>query len=138
MIRLFTAGVRTGLVAAMVAAAIPMMTFAQTDAPAIESVPVAPKPAVTNSSPTNDENGTDKNTAIQTSPPATLAIPPTVAVEIQSRFNELRRDLLDNRAAYIDRWLAVVAVVLTFFGIVVAIAGLVGFKRWLGKSEQGG
>ena len=42
MIRLFTAGVRTGLVAAMVAAAIPMMTFAQTDAPAIESVPAVP------------------------------------------------------------------------------------------------
>ena len=91
---------------------------------------MAPKAAVTNSSPTDDENGTDKNTAIQTSPPATLAIPPTVEVEIQSRFNELRRDLLENRAAYIDRWLAVVAIVLTFFGIVVAIAGLVGFSRF--------
>ena len=130
MIRLFMAGVRTGLVAAMVAAAIPMMTFAQTDAPAIESAPAVPKPAVTNPSTMGDENGTDKSVAIQTSPPATLAIPPTVEVEIQSRFNELQRELLENRAAYIDRWLAVVAIVLTFFGIVVAIAGLVGFSKF--------
>lgn len=44
--------------------------------------------------------------------------------------NELRRELLDARADFIDRWLAVVAIVLTFFGIIVAIIGIIGFRRF--------
>ena len=58
------------------------------------------------------------------------AIPPATEVEIQRRFNELKSEVLDNRADTIEWWLAVVAIVLTFFGIVVAILGLIGFRKF--------
>lgn len=51
-------------------------------------------------------------------------------VEIQRRFNELRGELLDKRAVSIDRWLSVIAIVLTFFGVVVVVAGYIGFTRF--------
>ena len=53
--------------------------------------------------------------------------------------NDLRGEILDKRAAYIDRWLAVTAIVLTFFGIVVAVAGYIGFERFreIEKEAQG-
>ena len=50
--------------------------------------------------------------------------------EKQSIVNEFRREILDDRAAYIDRWLAVVAIFLTFFGIIVAILGIISFRRF--------
>ena len=58
--------------------------------------------------------------------PPKPAIPPATEVEIQRRFNELKSELLDDRADSIEWWLAVVAIVLTFFGIVVAIGGFFG------------
>ena len=60
--------------------------------------------------------------------PPKPAIPSATEVEIQRRFNELKRELLDNRADSIEWWLAVVAIVLTFFGIVVAIGGFFGVR----------
>lgn len=51
-------------------------------------------------------------------------------VEIQRIFNELRKEYLDDRSEYIDMWLAVIAIVLTFFAIVVAIAGYIGFREF--------
>ena len=53
------------------------------------------------------------------------------AAEIQRGFNELRSEYLDDRADYIDMWLAVIAIVLTFFGIAIAIAGYMGFREFL-------
>ena len=130
MIWLLKVGVRTGLVAAAMAVTLPMITFAQATEPAIESAPAVAKPAAADTSPRGDENSTDNDTSVQNGLSAKLAIPAAVEVEIQSRFNELRRELLDNRAETIDWWLAVVAIVLTFFGIVVAIAGFLGFSRF--------
>ena len=106
-----------------------MVTFAQTTEPASEIVPASDQPAVPNSSLTSDENSTGKDTSGQAGPPAGPAMSAAVEVDIQSRFNELRGELLDDRAGYIDWWLSVTAIVLTFFGIVVAIAGVWGF-RW--------
>ena len=58
-------------------------------------------------------------------------------VELDPRLNELRREfqvdrheLLDKRAESINRWLAVMAIVLTFFGIVAAFAGYISFERF--------
>ena len=130
MIWLLKAGVRTGLVAVAMAVTLSMITFAQVTEPAIESTSAAAKPAAADTSPRGDENSTDNDTSVQNGPSAKLAIPAAVEVEIQSRFNELRRELLDNRAETINWWLAVVAIVLTFFGIVVAIAGFLGFSRF--------
>lgn len=59
-----------------------------------------------------------------------LAATTEVNVEIRRRFNELQRQLLDERARVVDWWLVVIGLVLTFFGIVVAIAGIMGFRRF--------
>ena len=60
----------------------------------------------------------------------------TTEVEIQRRFNELRRELLDDRADTINWWLAATAIFLTLFGIVAPIAGYIGFKRIEAEARQ--
>ena len=105
------------------AVAVAMVAFAQTTEPAIESVPASDQPAALNSSPTGDENSTDKDTSVQSDPPVGPTPAAAAEVEIQRRFNELQRELLDDRADYIDRWLIAVTIVLAFFGIL-------GFKRF--------
>ena len=52
------------------------------------------------------------------------------AAEAERRFNELRRELLDDRAKTIDWWLASAAVVLTAFNLVAVVAGFLGFKEF--------
>ena len=108
MISRVTARVRIGLVIAALAVTAPMIAFAQTSESAIESVPAEAEAEEDNTSPTGDENDTGDD----------------------NRFNDLRSELLDDRAAYIDRWLAVIAIVLGFFGIIVAVAGVLGFRRF--------
>ena len=85
-----------------------MIAFAQTSEPAIEGVPTEVEAEEVNTSPTGDENDTGD----------------------ENRFNDFRSELLDDRAAYIDRWLAAIAIVLGFFGIIVAGAGVLGFRRF--------
>ena len=57
-------------------------------------------------------------------------------VETERRFNELRRELLDDwakmiddRAKMIDWWLSATAIFLTLLGVAAAILGYFGFKR---------
>ena len=54
----------------------------------------------------------------------------TKDVETAKQFNKLRSELLDQRANSIDTWLAILALIFTFFGIIVAIAGFFGFSRF--------
>ena len=55
-------------------------------------------------------------------------------VENQRRFealeNELRRELLDDRADTINWWLTATAIFLAFLGIVVVLGGYIGFQRF--------
>ena len=99
-----------------------MIAFAQTSEFAIESVPTEAEEV--NASPTGDDMSDE------TDPPSRSVIPAEVEAEFQRLFTQHRSELLDDRAAYIDRWLAVIAVVLTFFGIVVAVTGVLGFRRF--------
>ena len=130
MIRLLTGRARIGLVVAAMAVAVAMVAFAQTTEPAIESVPASDQPAALNSSPTGDENSTDKDTSVQSDPPVGPTPAAAAEVEIQRRFNELQRELLDDRGAYIDRWLAVITIALAFFGLVAVVGGYIGFQRF--------
>ncbi len=54
-------------------------------------------------------------------------------VAIQRRFNELRRELLDDRADTINWWLAATAIFLTLIGVVTPVVGgiaaYIGFNR---------
>ncbi len=45
--------------------------------------------------------------------------------------NQLRGELLDKRAETLNRWLTIVALFLTFFGIIVTLASFLGFQRFL-------
>ena len=130
MIRLLVDRVRLGLIAAALTVAVPMTIFAQTAESVIGHVLATTKPAVTDADSTSGDNDMETDTLVQAVPPTKPAIPAEVEVEIQNRFNELRRELLDNRADTIDWWLNANAIVLTFFGIVVAIAGYQGFRRF--------
>ena len=105
-----------------------MIAFAQTSEPTIESVPTEAEEA--NASPTGDQDGTGDDTSTQAGPSSRSAIPVEVEAEFQRLLTQHRSELLDDRAAYIDRWLAVIAIVLTFFGIVVAVASFLGFRRF--------
>ena len=60
----------------------------------------------------------------------------TTEVEIQRRFNELRRELLDDRADTINWWLAATAIFLTLIGIVAPIAAYIGFNRLQGIEAE--
>lgn len=62
--------------------------------------------------------------------------PPREDVALQERFIELRHELLDQRASSIDLWLGVIGLVLTFFGIVIAIAGVWAFRRFREIEEE--
>ena len=117
MIRWITARVRIGLVVAAMAASVPMIAFAQTSEPAIESVPTEAEAEEVNASATGDDMSEE------TEPPARSAIPAEVEVEIQRHINELRREQMDDRDTYFDRLLAIVA-------IVIAVAGYFGFKQF--------
>lgn len=44
--------------------------------------------------------------------------------------NELRSEMLDRRAARLNRWLQVVGLVLTFFAVGVTVVGILGFQRF--------
>ena len=84
-----------------------------------------------------DEQSTDADVSTPSEPTAKPAIPDAVEVELQRRFNEFerrfnerQREILDYRETSINRWLAIVAIVLTIFGIVIPIAGVLGFKEF--------
>ncbi len=60
----------------------------------------------------------------------TVNVDPSNKVELQQFFNELRKEYLDTRAKSIDWWLEFIAIVLTFFAVLIAIAGYVSFREF--------
>ena len=131
MIRLL-AGTRIALVVVAMAMAVPMITFAQTPESPTESSPGADTGAINNALPTPASATTDTGAGAQPDPPAGLGEPESTALEIefQRLSNELRRELLDDRAGTIDWWLVFITVVLGFFAIVVVGGGYIGFSRF--------
>ena len=130
MIRWVTARTRLGLVVAAMAGAVPMVSLAQTTESTIESVPVESEGAEVNARSTDDENSTDDDASGQPGSPAGPTMSPAIEVEIQRHINELRSELLDDRAGTVDWWLAALTVVLGFFAIVVVLGGYIGFSRF--------
>lgn len=130
MIWLLRSRVLTGFIGATIIATVSMNTVAQTTGPAIESAPVAVQPAVANASRTGDENKTDKSASVQKVSPTKAAFPVSVEVEVQSRLNELRRELLDDRTDSVYWWLVAITIVLGFLAIVSVVIGYLGFGRF--------
>ncbi len=57
--------------------------------------------------------------------------------EIDHRFNEIRRELLDDRARTIDWWLIGITVFLGLLTLLAALAGIVGYLEFRRVREQG-
>ena len=62
--------------------------------------------------------------------PSDTVLDATVEVQIRSDFNELRREILEDRMKLVDWWLSVMAVVLTLFAVVAPVVGFFGFRRF--------
>lgn len=125
MIRSFTDGAWTALAAAIVVAFL-TFAFAQKSTPAREDTPVPAKTVVPKDSPAKPA----KDTSGQTRQFASPTVPAVAMLEIESRFNELQRQLQDDRAGYIDRWLVVITIVLGFLAFVAVVLGYIGFSRF--------
>ncbi len=66
-------------------------------------------------------------------------INPATKVELQQLFNELRKEYLNTRTKSVDWWLEFIAIVLTFFGVVVVVLGYFGlqeFKKLKAEAER--
>ena len=122
MIQLLTVGTRIALVAVAMVLSIPAITSAQTTEPAIESSPEADTGAVDNALSTPGAASTDNDMSAQSDPPAAPEI------KIQQHFNDLRRELLEDREKLVDWWLIATATFLTLFGLGAVGAGYLGFK----------
>ena len=82
------------------------------------------------SSPSQQSSGSEPQPAQPEPAPDKSSLDAATDVEIQRRFNELRRELLDHRVKLADRWLAAMAGFLTFFGVVAVIVGYLSFQRF--------
>ena len=103
--------IQVSFIAAAIAISISMTTLAQKNDSTIEEPPATSK--------FTDEGISSCSKSIAPS-----------KHDSQRHFNELRRELLDDRADTIDWWLASLAVILGFFGIVAVLGGYIGFRRF--------
>ena len=67
---------------------------------------------------------------------STAKLDAATEVEIQRRFNQLRSELPDDRAESIGWWMNGVALFLTFWGIVVAVGGYIGYREFRGLRDE--
>ena len=122
--------IQIGLAVVAMATLVPMTAFPQANESAKEVTSSVAGIAVGNTQQSSGENNTSsgfsKNSDFQTLP----YIDENIEVEIQTRFNKIRRELLDEQALFIDRWLNVIAIVLAIFGVVIPIGGFMGFRRF--------
>ena len=65
----------------------------------------------------------------QAGPPPKPTIPAEVEVEIQRHFNELRREVLDDQASHLKRWISFITAGFTALGIFAGIIGYIEFTQ---------
>lgn len=102
------------------------------------------KPSSKTESAPADETATDEqSTDADTSTPSEPTAPAADEVEIQHRFNEFERrfnerqkEILDARAAYIERWLVAISVVVVVGGVVGGYLGFTKFDKIEDEARQ--
>ena len=116
---------------------VPITAFPQASESTIEAASSVAEISVNNPQLSSGENNTNsgfsKNSDFQTLP----NVATNLEVEIQTRFNNIRSELLDERASYIDLWLTVIGLFLGLFAVVVAIVGFVGYKKFREIEAEG-
>ncbi len=112
------------------AALVSMTAFLQASEIAIEVTSSDVELSASNPQQSSGENNTNsgfsKNSDFQTLP----NVATNLEIEVQTRFNEIRSELLDERSSYIDLWLTVIGLFLGLFTVVVPIAAFMGFRRF--------
>lgn len=86
----------------------------------VATVGLAPPTALLGQAPTGQESGVSIDNS---------EIDGAAEVEIHRRFNELRREILDDRADAIGWWLGGIALFLTMMAILIAFASYLGLRR---------
>ena len=109
--------------------------FAQTnDAPVTEET-----------KPSGNANEVDSTTKVepQQENPAVgspiVNLDPSIRIEYQQLFNDLRKEYLDTRAASIDWWLTFVTIIIGLLAVVLAFLGFLGlqeFKRLRAEAKE--
>ena len=56
--------------------------------------------------------------------------------ELLDRFNDFRSEILDDEAESITWWLATIAILLTLWGLVIAIGGLIGYREFRALRDE--
>ena len=86
----------------------------------------APLTVVEIASPRQEESTPGDNTGIDAA----------TGVEIQRRFNELRREILDDRADAVGWWLSGIALFVTVMVLLIATAGYFGLRKLREVEEE--
>ncbi len=95
------------------------LVFVATMAIAAAVVLTAP-PAMLAQAPTGQQGGTTEESSV---------VDAATEVEIQRRFNELRREILDDRADSIGWWLSGIALLLAVLVLLVGLGAYLAFRR---------
>ena len=106
-------------------AAAGFLTFAAAAAPNLLALQTATPPAAETQAGSDEPGYEQPAAALDNS--STDAAADSESLQLENR---LRRELLDDRARTLDWWLAVIAIVLTFFGIVIVLAGFITFGNF--------
>ena len=123
-------GVQISLFVVAISVTFPMTAFSETSRSTENTTPSGAQNATNDIPKLVSNSNVTYESFVNTDSRDNSLLSASVEHEIQNRFNELRSKLLDDRAGYINLWLSAIAIVLTFFGIVIAIAGFVGFRRF--------
>ena len=138
MIRVHIAEMRSAMVVALLVGIIPSVASMQISTPAAQDPPPAEQADATSIDPASEPTVTDTEEATKPPTPQRSGLSPSDNVELQRLFNELRRELLNDEWETVHWWLNVMGIVFTFFGIVVAIAGFLGYRRFREIEHEAG
>ena len=119
------------------AALVPMTAFPQASESAIEVTSSVTEISVSNPQQSSGENNTNSGFSNNSEFQTLLNTVTNIEVGVQTRFNEIRSELLDERASYIDLWLTVMGLFLGLFAVVVPIAGFMGYKKFREIEAEG-
>lgn len=119
------------IVALILAAGITTLFPQTSDVPVSEETKPLDTPNKVNSVPK-----VEPQQAVPASSSPDVNIDPSDKVELQQLFNDLRKEYLDIRAKSVDWWLEFIAIILTFFAVVITIAGYIGFREFRRLREE--
>ena len=97
------------------AALVPMTAFPQASESAIEVTSSVTEISVSNPQQSSGENNTNSGFSNNSEFQTLLNTVTNIEVGVETRFNEIRSELLDERASYIDLWLTVIGL---FLGVI--------------------